>query len=564
MRIYMKLSAWYRRHTEEVFVCLIMLLFVLFSLPVFTACFRSDSEIYYNGICQNADKIRNGEFSLNNLGIAGHSCYGYSIFVFIGQLLLPDYGIGVRLVNLCMALFTIALFGRLLCKCFPMTEKWTRLFLTAAFAFSPFLLGIFGEVHTDFPVLCFFIWLVYFYVSGRQKLTLFTGFLLCFSKETGILYYCAFFGSCFLYRLVKNKNKSWLKKLFDEFSICEWFLLIPADMFLVCAATSKGWTGSAINPVVTEGVANTFSFSWDYILLKLDEIFLMNFAWLLIIPLALFVVALFRKKISHIEVNVEWFIGFSFTGIVFLVFNCSYYTYTHYRYLMLYLPLFLLLVLYLLEKSTKNVWIKRSVSMIFAGAFLLESFVTADPVTYLAFRNIDTGNGKIVTTSVFAVDSENKQSFINISGEEVTRRTDFLDAIVYNRDYLGFERVMEEALQDIDYEESKGILFPAIYDESMFSTIFALLGTHAPWELYWDSDTGNITLNQSKERINWTDISKELPENIGDYEELWYVKIPYQGEMYEEKNLKYFEIMEERTYTAGKWKIILERVRLSK
>lgn len=561
---FIKVSKCCRRHTEEIFVCLILLLFVLFSMSTFTACFRSDSEIYYTGICQSVAKLKSGEFSFADLGIAGHSCYGYSIFLFIGQLLLPSHGIGIRFVNLCMALFTIMLFWKLIQKLFPMTEKVTRLLVVAAFAFSPFLLGIFAEVHTDFPVLCFFVWLVYFYVSGRQTKTLFVGLLLCFSKETGVIYYCTFLAGCFLYRLIKNENKSWIKKLFDEFSICEWFYLIPADIFLICAATSKGWTGSAINPTVTDGAANTFCFSWDYIFIKLREIFLMNFAWLILIPLILFMVALFQKKMCRVSLNKEWFIGLGTTCIVFLLFNFSYYTYTHYRYLMLYLPFLLILVLYLLEKSTSNVWIKRGTALLFATAFLVESFVTVDPVTYLAFRNIDVGNGSIITTSEFVVDSENKQSFRVIRDKDVTRRTDFLDANVYNRDYLGFERVLEAALQDIDYNASKGIVFPAIYDDSMYSTIFALLGTHNPNKLYWNRKTGNIISTKSETIINWIDISKGIPANICDYKEIWYVKLSDNGKMYEEKNLEQFEVMEERIYTAGKWKIVLERLQLNK
>lgn len=550
--------------SQAVPVFFVILVFVLFNLNTFTAWFRSDSQIYYQGICQSVNNLKSGEFSLANLGIAGHTCYGYSLFVFIGQLLIPYQGVGVRLANLCMALITIWLFWKLLSKIFPILEEWTRVFITAAFAFSPFMLGIFSEIHTDFPVLCFFVWLVYFYVTGQEVMCLLTGFLLCFSKEIGVLYYCAFFGSCFLYRLVKNENTNWLKKLGDEFSICEWLLLVPADLFLICATTSRSWAGSAINPKLTDGTVNTFHLSWDYIWVKIREIFLINFAWLLIIPLVLFLVAVFRKKAQKLALNTEWFFGIGGTGIVFLLFNFTYYTFTHYRYLQIYLPVFLILVVLLMEKATANVWLKRGISLLFVAAFLTESFVTVDPVTYLAFRNVDLGNGEIITTNEFITDPTDGQRFASAGDGADVEKGELLDSVVYNREYLGLERAFERAMKDIAYDETKGIILPAIYDQDMTYTALAYFGARDPWKLYWDSESGNITLDDKKDQIYWVDISKEIPDYLSGFEEVWYVKLPYRGEGYEEKNLEQFEILEKRTYTSGKWKITLEKVQLKK
>ena len=257
-------------------VLLILLVFVLLDISTFTTWFRGDTEFYYQGICDSVENLKKGKISLANFGIAGHICYGYSLFVFIGQLLIPYYGIGIRLTNLLLALFTIVIFWKVIGILFPKLEQWTRVFITAAFAFSPFLLGLFGEVHSDFPVLCFFIWLVYCYITKRQRLCLVTGFLLCFSKETGVLYYASFFAGCFLYRCIKNENKNWFKKLGTEFSDLEWMLLVPADFFLIAAAFAQGWGNMAINPQVTTVKINTFCFSPEYIWVKFREIFLMN------------------------------------------------------------------------------------------------------------------------------------------------------------------------------------------------------------------------------------------------------------------------------------------------
>lgn len=539
-------------------VLIVMLAFILLSISTFTTWFRSDSEFYYQGICQSVENLKNGEFSFSNFGIAGHMCYGYSIFVFLGQLLLPYQGIGIRLVNILLAAVTIGVFYKILGIMFQKIDQWVRLGITAAFAFSPLLLGIIGEVHTDFPVLCFFIWLLYFYFTRRQIACLLTGFLLCFSKEVGVLYYCSFFAGCFIYRLIKNENKNILKKIYHEFSAYEWMLLIPADLFLVRAIYSGGWGTAALTTEVSSGGLNSFHWSWHYVGVKLRELLLMNFSWLLIIPFILFVVAACRKSLRSLEVNKEWLIGIGVSIGAFLAFNFSYFTYVHYRYLQLFLFFYMLFIVFFLEKSCRNVWVKRGFSILIAVVFLVESFVTVDPVTFLAFRNVDVGNGSIVTTNEYATNSDD--SYVLDNKEVDVETGQFLDAGVYNREYLGFERAFEKALADIQYDVTKAIVFPAIFRDAMDYTIFGYLGTHDPWNLYWDNETGNITYDPGQTWIQWMDISKGIPETISGYREIWYIKLPYQGEWYEEKNLEHFKILEERTYQSGKWKFVLEKI----
>ncbi len=545
-------------------VLIIMLAFMLLSVNTLTAWFRSDSEIYYQGICRSVENLKNGTFSFSDFGIAGHMSYGYSLFAFLGQLLFPWHGIGIRLVNFMLAVITIGVFYKILAKLFQKIDPLVQLGCTAAFAFSPLLLGIIGEVHSDFPVLCFFIWLVWFYISKRPVACLFTSFLVCFSKETGVIYYCSFFAGCFLYRLVKNKNKNWFKKIFDEFSAMEWLLLIPADLFLVRAIYAAGWGTSALTTKVSKvasvsgGKINSFYLSWHYIELKLREIFLMNFSWLLLVPLVLFLVALCRKRLVRLGIEKEWLIGIGVSLCAFLLFNISYFTYAHYRYVQLFLFFYMLLVVFLLEKSCRNVWFKRGFSVVLAAAFLIQSFVSIDPITFLAFRNIDVGNGKVVTTNEFATNFE-EVWILEDKGVDL-ETGQFMDAGVYNREYLGFERALEEALSDIDYDLTKAIVFPAIYREKIEYTLLGYLGAHDPWNLYWDSETENITYDAGQTWIQWLDISKGIPENISSYREIWYMKLFYQGQWYEEKNLDQFKVLEERTYQSGKWKFKLERV----
>lgn len=168
------------------------------------------------------------------------------------------------------------------------------------------------------------------------------------------------------------------------------------------------------------------------------------------------------------------------------------------------------------------------------------------------------GNGKVVTTNEYATNMEDTRI---LDDKDVDIETgQFMDAGIYNRDYLGFEKVLEEAMDDIDYDLTKAIVFPAIYRNKIEYTLLGYIGAHDPWNLYWNSGTGNITYDAGQTWIQWLDISKGIPETVPTYREIWYMKLLYHGEWYEEKNLEQFEVLEERTYQSGKWKIKLERI----
>lgn len=541
----------------------IVLLFSILNLNTLSTWFRSDSEAYYLGIRQSVQNIRDGQISLANFKIAGHSCYGYSIFVFLGELLIPYRGIGIRLMNLILSIITIIMEFMILKKIFPEMDKIVRILLTAVFAFSPFLFGIFSEVGTDFAVLCFFTWLVFSYIYDKKALCFFSGILLCLSKEIGILYYCSFFGACYIYRLFKNSEKNFLKKIYDEFLWYEWFYLLPVALFFFFIGITKGtssWVSRPMTGKTSKAAAHVFRLDWYYVWVKIKEIFMMNFSWLLIIPLLLLIAAVLKRNVKRININKEWFCGICVSLITFLMFNLLYVTYTHYRYMQLYLFFFVFFVAFLFEVSGSKIRIKRGISAVLAVLLFVESYVVIDPVTYLMFRTIDVGNGKIITTKEYEGNADGE--FANkYSGADLEIHQ-FADSIVYNKECLGIEKVFEKALADINYSNRKAIIFPAIYGSNIYNTIFNYMGIHNLENIHWDNETNDITYDADADVVNFLDISKEVPANITEYDEVWYVKLPYKGEWYEEKNYEKFEILEKRTYQSGKWKIALEKVRI--
>lgn len=315
--------------------CLFLLLFLvcILYIPCFSYWFKSDSNVYYTDMVM---KQGGWDFTvgsaLSSFMLGGHLCYGYSFFLAIGQSLFPNHGIGIRLVLLLLYLVTIFLFSKILEKLLPSMGKLENILVTGVFVFTPIVFGILFEANIDFPLLCFWTWFMYCHVTGKQILRLFAGVLTCFSKEIGVLFVVGFFISNYIYDLIYRNRKlpvsQITEKMFQAMNLSDFFTCFSsAFLFLICSIFAKGgWASNAVTaPKGTEGMLeNTIQFSLPYILIKLKQIFILNFQWLFTMIAIVFFIYLFSKKIKLCITQMGFTLTMLFGG--FLCFNFFYFT----------------------------------------------------------------------------------------------------------------------------------------------------------------------------------------------------------------------------------------------
>lgn len=531
--------------------------FVLINIGILHAGYTPDAYTYYFSA---KEMLGTWDFTLSgleSLQMAGHLTNGYTIFVDIGLLLWGNEGI--RIINLIMASITIFCFYKIVCFLFKNKTIYFKISVTMIFAFSPLNLGIVHSINSDFPMLCFFVWMVYADCYNRKILKVVFSFLLCFSKEVGnILLALYLLGDCIYYIYIIKKP------LFNRISLyfrsCRWFSGFGILFFSVLLLFGgSGWgenAKSSLQSVAGNNVENKFLINIDYIIYKLKEIFVLNFNWLVVI---LFVVVIglmvFRKlrngKRMKLRVDALFFpILFSFIG--FFCFNLLFFTYPHYRYLQMNNFYFSLLIGWMVSFLTAKTIKQLIILNIFVITFFVQSFYSIDPISLEVFPTINIGERRIVSTKKYI--SKNGRLLTAAEDKDVYSQM-FFDSTLCNKDQLGFGKITEKGLNYIKYDGKKRLIFPALYGQSLEYTLLAMFGRSDLDSFYWNADQACITDNPQDIKIDFEDIYDICGSSKDIGKKFYYFQYPFSYEYDEESLLKNFELLEKKPIEYRGWKL---------
>lgn len=560
-------------------IIVILLLFGILSIQDFGIWFKSDSYTYYSSLIKNKGTW---DFTLNSLSsflMGGHTAYAYSFFLYIGEYLWHDFGNGMRIINLIFSEVTILCFYAICHKLLKGLRKGEKVLLTGIFAFSPLLFGISYIMSSDFPLLCFFVIFVFCYLYDLKILQWVSALAICFSKEIGIVILFGFYiGNC-IYRYVSKHHKYNIFGMIGAaFNLKSIFLYSAAFFYLVPIILSNaGWMKN-LRDIFAKTSENTsvtplpnLITKWHYYIYKLEELFIMNFMWiitlLLLITLFILIIrflkekgklALIKQKLNNIFED-KAVMPLIFSYIMFLAINMLYFTYVHYRYIQLAIFFHILMLGVIIGKLTAN----HKFRCILLGAiltiFLCESYVTLDPLTHLTMPKFDAGNGKAVTTRHYFYGGENYgYGFIeNSRNEEILTQMYLHDGLDYNRQQLGLQYALEKAFTKINYNSNKLIVLDN-FGGWAENTCWCLFGPNRTTGYYWDNNNHVITFDSRYDAMNFV-IAQNNPD-MDKYDEVYYFDFTfnkYIDDDFLEKN----QVIDEFSISHGIWKIKIYKVK---
>lgn len=560
-------------------IILILLLFGILSIQDFGIWFKSDSYTYYSSLIKNKGTW---DFTLNSLSsflMGGHTAYAYSFFLYIGEYMWHEFGNGMRVVNLIFSEVAIFCFYAICNKLLQRLGKSEKVLLTGIFAFSPLLFGISYIMSSDFPLLCFFIIFVFCYLYDLKILQWLSALAICFSKEIGIVILFGFYiGNC-IYRYVSKKHKYNIWGMIGAaFNLSSIFLYSAAFFYLVPIILSNaGWMKNLRDIFIkssekadTTPLPNLIT-KWHYYIYKLEELFVMNFMW--IITLLLFItifvlvirffklkekLALIKQKLNYIFED-KAVMPLVFSYIMFLAINMLYFTYVHYRYIQLAIFFHILMLGIIIGRLTAN----RKFRCILLGAilavFLCESYVTLDPLTHLTMPEFDAGNGKAITTRHYFYGGKNYgYGFIeNEQNEEILTQMYLHEGLDYNRQQLGLQYCLEKSFAKINYNSNKLIVLDN-FGGWAENTCWSLFGSNSTNGYHWDYDHNTITTDTRYDAMNFVIAQNSFDMN--NYDEVYYFDFTfnkYADDDFLEKN----EVIDEFDVSCGIWKIKIYRVK---
>lgn len=528
-------------------VLVIIGLFWLLSVETLDDWFRWDSRCYvvYMRLAEGFDFTLQ---SVRDLNLVGHLALGFSLPALTLGNLIGDMGLACRIMNMLEASLAIACFYGIVNYFIPDERKTVKVLGTAVFAFSPWLLGLVGEVSLDYASLCCLVAMIYFALRKNHVMQLLFAFQLCFSKEPGIILCTAYAGGYFLTNFAqsteKNIGKRILTGLFQKNCI---LYAIPILTWMGMYLVNTRW-----------GAGDSFHYFGlvpSYAEPKLRAMIFVNFNWLLIAVILIagvWAVLRKRKKERRLPWEDIWPMICSLAG--FTAFGLVFVTYNHARYL---LPQFFFLALFAvlaLSGSGAKTAVKTGVLGVMTILLGIQSFWSIDIVArrLSGFSEINMGAGYVLSTNWIAPPD-------NMG-----------DPIVYNRQYSYLDETLRRVFDEIPLSEDTVILLPSPYqgvssygyaEEYVF---YNLLGdfSYSKTEMYWNpadrvlcSDEG-----EDSQRVEFELLNAQTVQNLAPAKELYYLSFPWIED--DEEILEACAVLEEQKVSYRSCEITVKHLKV--
>ena len=361
-------------------------------------------------------------WDFSRLALSDHVSYSYAAMCTVFKLLICDTMVGQALFG--VILYAIGVYGFykcvvLFCSSASKNDIAVQVVLTALFACSPYMLGMITYSYPDYAMWCVMPILVYVLYTKKYLLAVFIGYFFIFCKETALISYVLFIFGFYIVDLIKSK------KLFYEFH--KYIIMsIPCFMWLIAYYLVGHWEGNG-----------AFEIDPNYIKAKLLSLLAINFNWLLIaLALIVFIIGVLKKTQINKSISL---IPMLFSMIAFLIFSVLFKTINHPRYIdalaaQIYLVMAYILINYIDKKAIK-IFISSALILL----LFIQSFATIDPLMLKLFPNINIGNKTLITTSEI-----------------------LSDGMAYNRQYQGWGKVVDMALEDVMNDDSAKLYLPAV------------------------------------------------------------------------------------------------------
>lgn len=503
-----RLKAMLRNNAATIVIIVVFVLLCLPALNVWAAC---DSYDYFAAV-QRAVSSWNLTFEdANSLRLVGHQSYSATVFYLVGGMLTPHNALGLRLINVLLAVIAIACFADIV-RHIPKKVNSNLVIgiSTGVFAFNPLILGTIYEINTDMLAVCFYIYMLWAFLRRHSAIFVFSTLLLVFSKESS-LFVLGGFGLGVLvvvvYQFTQLRNQKRLQRhaeMYDLRAAFRWnlksgfVLLIGGCVAILPFLVVPSWADMTMQ----YSGFNTFTFNMLHGSIITKELFFLNFNWLLIgIALLFAVVSLVsdRRSGRPIESSRKWkqlSVPLVCSYCFFLLFNYCFFTYCIPRYLILHVVVLSLAFAWTFGRVPYRV-LSITVSLSAMTLLLVQNFLTIDPLMLRSFRTVDVGRATIVTTKTFTVDDGALTDDVAIVSER-----DLCSSAAYNRQYAYFGGLFDASLEAIDYNQDTLVIVAPVYGSATNNDLFGGWAAGGENRLYYDEGRKRITRDPDCEMLN--------------------------------------------------------------
>lgn len=497
--------------------------------------------------------------------------------------------------NLVLGILTEISIYQIIKNAYPQKKPIMLATATCLVILMPLYYGVNGAISTDYIMANFFVYFLLAHIKKYRLLQMMAAAVMVMTKETAVVLLAIFCFSYVFWELLENtserksaiikregtnfipiilwgaifltkENSKWLNitsilnlksavlaivslipLLGILFFICyKWKdKVIKCFQFLVCIIIIMGTAVSVFSERVQAVYGpmeqlNSIGFlNMEYILLRLKNLFVLNFQW---IYWAIIVVFLMTDMIKNGRVwKNRYVISLSLSVLMFVAVHCIYITYTHPRY---YQPVVLLIGIYAAvlileyEKKWSVILLVTVTSLTF-----VQNFVDIDFLSKNSYQTVNTGNGEMITTAY------------------CKKELPYSDASVYNFEYTYLNQLLLQFVKDV--EPDKKTLF--LIDDVAYPYLKGNRSKYSVWGNLWYSDYGRKVyfdgnnLNSFKEKgnveIKIKTVNCEREIDLTAYDRVYYLEIPEKTDA--ENTTQWFKtkypLEEFRKYKVMNW-----------
>ena len=279
----------------------------------------------------------------------------------------------------------------------------------------------------------------------------------------------------------------------------------------------------------------------------------MNFAWIIFI---FALIAATKIQLKKFDLN---FIPIIISYIFFIAVSCLFLTYVHYRYNQLGLFFYTLILGVLICNNISQYVIRKLCLSVIAILFLIQCYIDIDPVSnLLPFTKVNIGKEEMVSTRKYFYGGAPYYDYAYIEGDKRLMSQHLLaEGFEYNRQWINFQKVMEQAITNLKYDSSKLIILKNFggWIENTNGQVFGVMDETG---YYWDNNKNTVTRDNTGIPLNLTigewDFANE------NYNEIYYIDFPF-NEFHTDNFFDKYSVMYQYKESVGPWVIGVYRIK---
>lgn len=467
---------------ENIPLIILIISVVILEVLQFGTLPKYDAALYYGSFIRG---VKTFNFDLITY-ISSFVCWkwmqGLALFLAPFEFILTGKMIGVYIGNICIIVITIIILYKILKIVFKQMSNWMATFTCLCFIFAPYMLGNFTYLSMD-SHLCFFtIWFIYAVLKKNNIMTAFCGYLLAFTKITGLFFYVVFLIVYAFCEVISRTEQNFIKKVITwwKWKKIFWWVL-PAFLYIPSMIEGDYLTGQSFYG--TYVAEQMLKLKTGLALINtLMQSFVYGFRWLILVLFILAsIIVVLHKRIKDVfsMQGIKTFVAAMIASLAvvgLLCINngdaeCPRYTSILTVFYTLAIPTVAIVIF-------KKKYLQKALIGLLGMLLVIQTFWTIDP-SIKVNKSIDTGKKQIYKVA-FGSDT---RPGMNLGGTYGLGLEVMGDVYTYNLEYSMYDSLLQKLLSEINPTEEDNFYVLDILDYELH-----MCGSYnRNYKIYWNS-----------------------------------------------------------------------------